>query len=687
MKIVYRPEIDGLRGIAVMAVILYHAQFNIFDQFLFKGGFIGVDIFFVISGYLITSIILEEITITGSFSFKNFYKRRIRRILPMLVVVMVFSMPFFWLYLLPNSLIDSSRSILYSLGFTSNFYFYHLGLDYGNENSLFKPFLHTWSLSIEEQYYILFPIILLFINRYFTKYLIHILVLLFIISLIIADWTSKNNPTLSFYFLHTRVWELLAGSILAYLEINKVYRSNNRILNLTFLLLGLFLILFNFIFFKLYFPHPSFYSLPSIIGVCLIIFFIQLKGGEFIYKILSAKLLVSIGLISYSLYLWHFPIFTFARINGLFLNEISKIILLILTFLIAIISYLYVENPIRKGKYKTNYVIGVFSIFLFFLIYVNYKIIINDGYKNRLPEFFNNTLNQKEIGNQDHLIMLKNEDGEVCFNNLQGCVFNQNSEKKIYLIGDSHLASIIYDLKEKIIKKNYKINTYIVGNCLYFPGFNLVFLKTNKIEEKCNDEYFQKIKKVILNEKNSIIIFVGRLPLYLSNQLFNNLEGGIEEGGIEGINWDKSYKSKSKNESLNTTFKNEVLKLSENNKLILLYPIPEVGFDPNQKLFTEWINRNKFFNNYNFKYHTTSFEVFQNRTRLTFELLDSIKNKNIYRVYPHKLFCDTIIKDRCLTHNDKSIYYSDSNHPSLEGAKLINQLLLDKIDFIDQNSN
>ena len=155
MKINYRPEIDGLRAIAVGVVILYHAQITILGNEPFKGGFIGVDIFFVISGYLITSIIFKELITTGSFSFKHFYERRIRRILPVLVFVMLASLPFAWMYLLPINFIDLSKSILYSLGFSSNFYFWHSGEQYGAESGLLKPFLHMVIIS-REQYYIFF---------------------------------------------------------------------------------------------------------------------------------------------------------------------------------------------------------------------------------------------------------------------------------------------------------------------------------------------------------------------------------------------------------------------------------------------------------------------------------------------------------------------------------------------------
>ena len=250
MNLKYRSEIDGLRAIAVGSVVLYHAQVNISGHHLFGGGFIGVDIFFVISGYLITSIILKELVITGSFSFKKFYERRVRRILPVLLFVMMTSLPFAWIYLVPTHLIDLSKSILYSLGFSSNFYFHYSGQVYGALDGLFKPFLHTWSLSVEEQYYIIFPIVLLVSFKYFKKYLIHILILSFIISLGLAQWSSIDNPSVSFYFIHTRMWELLAGSILAYFEITKGHRFQNKTLSLILPTVGLILIGHSILFFN-----------------------------------------------------------------------------------------------------------------------------------------------------------------------------------------------------------------------------------------------------------------------------------------------------------------------------------------------------------------------------------------------------------------------------------------------------
>jgi len=360
VKLAYRPEIDGLRAIAVSAVILYHAQISIFGHQPFKGGFIGVDIFFVISGYLITSIILKELVTTGTFSFKHFYERRIRRILPVLLFVMLVSFPFAWMYLSPSNLVEFSKSILYSLGFSSNFYFHYSGLEYSVEG-LRHPFLHTWSLSVEEQYYILFPIVLLVTFKYFRKYLVHVLILGFIISLGLAEWTSRNYPSASFYFLHTRIWELLAGSLLAYFEINNGHRSKNETLNLILPTIGLILIGQSILFFNDEMFHPSFYSLSPIIGVCLIVWFSN--KNELITKILSSKLFVGIGLISYSLYIWHYPIFVFtAKLRFAEGNIFIKLLMGIFVLILSIISYYFIEKPFRGTKIKFK------KIFLFLLL-------------------------------------------------------------------------------------------------------------------------------------------------------------------------------------------------------------------------------------------------------------------------------------------------------------------------------
>jgi peptidoglycan/LPS O-acetylase OafA/YrhL len=175
-KLSYRAEIDGLQAIAVVSVILYHAQMVLFGRDWFEGGFIGVDIFFVIGGYLITSIILSELESKGSFSFMNFYERRARRILLVLFVVIFVSIPFAWQKLLPSDFVEYAESILASLLFASNFFFYFSTTEYGADSALLKPFLHTWSLGVEEQFYLVFPILAIVAFKFFRKHFLTILI-------------------------------------------------------------------------------------------------------------------------------------------------------------------------------------------------------------------------------------------------------------------------------------------------------------------------------------------------------------------------------------------------------------------------------------------------------------------------------------------------------------------------------
>ena len=547
MKINYRPEIDGLRAIAVSAVILYHAQLNIFGQEVFEGGFIGVDIFFVISGYLITSLILKELKTTGKFSFSYFYERRARRILPVLIVVILASLPAAWLFLVPGNFIEFTKSILYSLGFSSNFYFHYSGRQYGTEDGLLKPLLHTWSLSVEEQYYILFPIILLIVFKFFRKYLLVILLCGFLISLSMADWGSKNYPAATFYFLHTRMWELIAGSLLAYFEIFKKRLSNNSFLNLILPGVGIILIAHSIFFYDDKIFHPSLYTLSPVIGVSLIIWYS--KRDELITKILSSKIFVGIGLISYSLYLWHYPIFAFARIKSNLPSQYDKFEWIVLTIFLSIISYFFVEKFFRNKK--TNFfkilIIFIFSIIIIFIsllsLYKNSnsfeftknikrniddkKIFLeNDHYKFRKsysPKNFKNTSKGKK-----KVLIVGNSIGEDFFK-----IFYLN--KELFKEYDFELISskirkrnTVYQVKclEELIRESITKceNLDFTNNILkQFEKSEIIILSTLWTEEdlKALDSLipliYSKNKKIILTN-NSIFMNV-----YTANQ-FNPLD-------------------------------------------------------------------------------------------------------------------------------------------------------------------
>jgi peptidoglycan/LPS O-acetylase OafA/YrhL len=676
MKLKYRPELDGLRAIAVSAVILYHAKITILGDQIFKGGFIGVDIFFVVSGYLITSIILNELVSTGSFSIKIFYERRIRRIFPTLIFVMLAFLPFAWMFLLPSSFLDFSKSILHSLGFTSNFYFHFSGQEYYAQSGFLKPFLHTWSLSAEVQYYVLFPIVLLITFKYFKNHLLTIMVIGLILSLQMSHLGSKESASITFYFLHTRMWEFLSGSILAYFEIKLGHRSKYHTYNLVFPSIGLFLIAHYILFFNDKIFHPSFHTSLPVLGVCLIIWFSN--KDELITKILSSKLFVGIGLISYSLYLWHYPIFAFARVTDFaHMDLLKKLLIGLIIVTLSIFSYYFIELPSRNKKNKFKVIISLILISISVLVIFNFYSIQKDGHKNRLPEIF-----EKNFSILPWLL-LKNE-GKTCYENLDGCRFNIKSNKKIYIIGDSNMGSLMFDLKDRVIKNNYQFITFISGNCLFYPEFDLVDGSTMQLNNKCNHYYFEKIKKVLSKDKNSIFIFGGRFPLHLSNYLFDN-----QEGGVEGNYWWRKYVSVGKYKTIQESFINEILELSKNNKIILIYPVPEVGWHVPQKILNLIPKKIDSIKDYMIpeNYITTSYKVYKNRVKSSFELLDSIQGNNISRVYPHTLFCDTTIKNRCLTHNDEDIFYVDDNHPSLKSAQMINDLIMKEIKKIELKSN
>jgi len=361
----YRAEIDGLRALAVLPVILFHAGFE-----WFSGGFVGVDVFFVISGYLITTIIVSEMA-EGKFSIVNFYERRARRLLPALFFIMAACLPFAWMWMLPSQLKDFSQSLVAVSIFSSNILFW-LESGYFSESAEAKPLLHTWSLAVEEQYYILFPIFLMLTWRLGIKWISILLSVVFVISLGVAAWATQYaaDPKIisgAFFLLPTRGWELLIGVFAAlYLKYNTHLKSHtvNQVLSL----LGFGMIVYSILAFDETTPFPSLYALIPTIGTGLLILCAIPK--TLIHKLLSRKFIVGIGLVSYSAYLWHQPLFAFARI---FFNEVSLytfITLILIVFLAAYLTWKYIESPFRSKQSisRNNIFIGSFVLAILFII-------------------------------------------------------------------------------------------------------------------------------------------------------------------------------------------------------------------------------------------------------------------------------------------------------------------------------
>ncbi len=339
----YRREIDGLRALAVVPVILFHAGFHVFG-----GGFIGVDVFFVISGYLITSIVISELQ-EGKFSLATFYERRARRILPALFLMMIVCIPFAWFWLLPGDMIGFAKSLAAVPIFSSNILFWQEA-GYFDSSTELKPLLHTWSLAVEEQYYVLFPLFLMLVWSVGKSRLMVTLAVVATASLALAHWGSLQKPIATFYLLPTRGWELLMGSFVAFHLSGRSDLDHGRLSRETGAAAGLAMLLYSVVAFDRNTPFPSLYALIPTIGTSLLILFAT--PSTTVGKVLGSRPLVGVGLISYSAYLWHQPIFAFARHRLDQPGPETFGVLSLAALSIAYFAWRFVEQPFRqKGRF------------------------------------------------------------------------------------------------------------------------------------------------------------------------------------------------------------------------------------------------------------------------------------------------------------------------------------------------
>ena len=622
MRITYRPEIDSLRTISVFAVIIYHANFVLFGHTLFQGGFIGVDIFFVISGYLITTLILKEIYKTNQFSFKYFYERRIRRILPVLLFVAIVTPIISYFILLPDSLIDFGKSILSIIFFSSNFYFNYTGNVYGQENSLLKPLLHTWSLSVEEQFYILFPIFLIIVIKFVRKHLLTVLFLSFLISLLFSEYCSRFHPGTSFYQLPFRGFELLIGSLLSYFELNNGggSRKSYSILNQICPSLGIVLILYSFLSFNFTkILHPSFITLIPLIGVSLIIWFS--KKGELIAEILSSKIFVFFGLISYSLYLWHYPIFAFLRYIDIFNNSIwIKLLSILLTIILSIFSYYLIERPFRNKniisiKKLTTYILVSIIILLSYSFYF----IKTEGIKSRFtfseyPNYIFNNLNYSK----------KSTDFVISYN-----YDEYNSRKNVLIVGNSHAENLLSILsKTNLTNKIY---------------FNLTSPKVKKNDYHYQVNYLYKFlteKKAIIDGYN--VDFYSHLNKQYKKSDLIILATRYSDADLDVL--DKLIK---------------LLKL-DNKKIIIFDNALEQDIHIRLNRLDYYVVRNKKFpDKKNLKIiEEDMYKDLNNKAEVNLKIMNIAKINGIPFIKRERIFCDKIEK-RCpsITDNGYKIYY------------------------------
>lgn len=664
-KLSYRAEIDGLRSIAVISVILYHAQVMLFGRDWFEGGFIGVDIFFVISGYLITRVIISEIQTNGSFSFLNFYERRARRILPMLFVVILVSIPFAWQKLLPSDFIDYANSILASVFFGSNFFFYFSTTEYGADSALLKPFLHTWSLGVEEQFYLLFPIIAIVIFKFARQHFLIIIVALSFVSLQFSAHMETINADLNFYLPFSRFWELAVGSLLAYRELSEK-KYGSRFIRELLSIIGMALIAISILTFDKETPHPSYWTLIPIVGVALLIEFTT--ASEVVGKILGSKLFVWFGVISYSAYLWHFPIFAFNRMDGSFGSK-EKLALFVLTLILSYFSYQFIEKPFRQRlviQTKTF----VLMMALFTVLISSFMVfgVLTKGYEGRFTEVefdFINVFSGREFlalkhpDNIEGLILKKGELSTSCYSRspMDACHFGN---EKIVFLGDSYVGHYERALLETFgasygwgfVSLTYRECPF-VSDELWFGGSAecpvVNEMRRSKIESFSDEKVF-----IISANEHQFNHPKARTSTPLEDAK-NGVRNGIE---VEAnIAW-------------NSYFASIRWLLNLGHKVVLIRSLPLPNIDSKS-----WLVSNKhYINSQNFP------NVFNGERpsvviRSDDEIFPLFESDNLMVIDPSIALCN-LVTDQCLdVMEGKGPLYNGGRHLSFFGAELVSDLI------------
>ncbi len=625
MKTEYRADIDGLRAIAVLAVVLNHAKFE-----AFPGGYIGVDVFFVISGYLITTILAREIQ-QNDFSIIRFYERRIRRIFPalfaMLAIVTALSI---WLYN-AKRLFEFSQSLLATTLFYSNFLFWSQA-GYFDGPSLLKPLLHTWSLAVEEQFYIIFPILLFLLHRYAAKYvkpaLITIAAASFALS-VYGVYGMEDDYSTAFYLLHMRAWELLAGGLIALGIFRNVASLGWRNAASLF---GLLLIGYPIFTYTetTAFPGPA--ALPPVLGTALIIWAGE-NGADkhtLVGKLLSLRPMVFIGLISYSLYLWHWPLLVFAQyysITGLKAQEIYLALAAIFT--ISILSWQFVEKPFRFHEIFTRKKIFAFaaasmSVFLAagFIIYGN-KGFSSIAYFQSPDEglFINSKCNLK--GANPYNIL-----------NSEKCKIGDDTTETISFLlwGDSHARASGYGAHLAAKRNN------LSGKVAFHSGCPPIILEDSP-KNKCQKNNKKVMEYIKEHSEIQLIILDARWTIYYARKY--KVEIGLS---------------------------NVIEKLAMmNRKVVLIYPTPEIGRDVPSAYFValrRQMDVNEIIN--------TPIQIYNRQNRSFFKTANFLQKKYPIEIIntPQALCGETI----CPVVIGKEILYVDDNHVSNYGSELVSPL-------------
>jgi len=618
-RINFRKDIHGLRGLAVISVVFYHSNF----EFL-KGGWLGVDIFFLISGYLISNIIISELN-SGKFSFRAFYKRRIRRIIPALLSTLSITTLFSYWLLTPKSLIEYSEAMISSIFFYSNYYFQNLDF-YNTEPAKFNPLLHIWTLSVEEQFYLVFPLVLFLIYKYFKKGLFISVGSIFVVSILLNATTQEISK---FYQIEFRVWEFLLGTILVFFNLKRKYNFLNYF--------GMATVIFSLIYYE-----DTMLNLNSIepkIIALMGVFLIIITEGSIVSSLLENKYLAFIGTISYSLYLLHQPFFALARVFAkkydLTFDSSDYIFLIILLLLIANLNYKFVESYFLVSK---NFSILLLFISASIILLVTFSVfsLNTDGYKGRYD-----SLPPSVLFYATNINLYPAEQDFELFNNFE-CNDSFREKEALIFIGDSQLNTLSVD-----ILQNYKnLNCYYNVSFITNSKGSCLLSKQNDTGELhvCTDEFFEKFILDLTKQETNVVV-IGRLDTWLDPK----------KGGIEVQCDDCDF---------NQILKKRFSAIANNSKkLILIEPIPTYQENIVESYLYKRVSWGETI--------TIDYKAWREDMEETTVFMNSLNSDTIERIDTSALFCNTYEIKKCNASSKKDLLYTDGNHLTLEGTKIL----------------
>ena len=651
----YRPDIDGLRAIAVMSVIGFHA----FPEII-PGGFIGVDIFFVISGFLISTIIFQNIS-SNSFSLIEFYSRRIRRIFPSLIIVLTACLAFGWIDLLTQEYKQLGKHVSAGAGFVSNLVLWNES-GYFDNSAETKPLLHLWSLGIEEQFYLFWPFIVLVAWKRNIKFA-YVIFIVIIVSFWINISHVYNNSLYSFYSPQARFWELLIGAFLAWFVLNKINLIENK--SIAFFnilsLFGVTLIVAGEYLTSRGVAFPGWYAFLPTLGSTMII-----MGGMRAWinqKILSNSIVVWFGLISYPLYLWHWPLLSFENIiEGGQTSIVLRFCTVILSISLAWITYKIVESPFRYGQngaVKTYILLAL----MFMLGGLGFYTFLKNGFPSH------NITNSEEYFKNNNWSYTWTRSGcaKEYLQISEDCKSESNLPPTILLIGDSHSQELYPGLVELMRNSNENIMRF--GTPL--PFFDTAVTMGSGTPEHSSEETNKELYFAMNSSSVKTIIISFRAIIKLTGTEY---EAGKPKE-IKGISFRLVNNSSitDPHSMFEIAMRNTLAKLSASHKqVIFVVDTPELGFRPEQCYDMRPIRINKVtlknpcaisrkeFDDRNYEYRS-----------LVFSVLKDFPSVAIFDAASQ--LCDN---QWCWAVKDGKVLYQDPDHLSMDGSRYIGQKLV-----------